>query len=1278
MKKFKNLKLMLLGLLALGMGVAYALDPVGPVGPAIGEQITVGNYVYTVTKQALGQGNAVVANGTVEMTAVAEGGQTVDADNNLIFDEDGVIEWTVGSKTYNFDITTMSSNVFRDNSYEARHAVIPASFTEIPTAAFNTLTNLYDLTFAEGSQVRKIGTQAFASTQISTFDFSPCTLLEGLQDGVFVQTTTGDNNKNGNITTIILPTSTAFKHINGAFQNLTKLTTITNLENSWIRELVDEAFKGCESLKQLNLPGNDLLYISKNALKGSAVEDLSINVGTGATNGNPMRLLGGCTVDYAYDEVNQEYVYNYESDKAAAYAAAKEAAGKQTVNWEGSLVDATTNLYGFAAKDKTPLKKLTIAGTLQGKICKNAFGWCNFIADAAKATETLTPGFDVTGLNFGSKGQIETHSFYLCEKITSLTLNDINDNKLDAGEYTIEANAFEGCPIADLTLGNIMTNNAIGSAAFGNSLEHVTIGTVKAADSAFEAYKAAVEATEAVEAAPAYYSFFSYADASCTQALAKGKVTIEVTTIDNLYKVTVTDNSVDPDTWIGQVFYVQFDGDDITQPGNTAMQLYGDADCQEPTGMYVKVKYHAAVEPQGAEEGTPKVPGAFVWANKSGTWLHLATGTGEYVSSDNPDAYNKIIPEGVFDFEAVVGPDFAAWPVVEIGEIKSQGGVFAKGAILGVNVDKMTFKGDINTNGLDKCILMPYVAETTVVTPVYATEDETWTAAEIAAMEGAPVSEPGSPASGTFYQTGDDEYKFIVSVPEGWPDNDIEYAQVDIVKDELAIDDEEATDEEEDVEGLWDKCADGKYRKLVSRTTETTTINKNRLSELTFNGKIKTNGVGTGAFEKFQYLAKLQFTGLLSKAAIASGAFSESGKVNDDGTIGTDEVPFVTYTASLTGNDASENPFASDAFAPQGAERIIYWSVSDATLSASIANAIQKEFDGDQYIGPTVNPKFNVYKWVAIVPEEEEAVTAFIVFTDNKTITLDNNLDPTLAWGRYDLGSFAAEGKVAGQNLTATNMVIPRHQETTGVGGTTKYKVLVTLYGMYWDQDPVGETASVYMVPLDAINGNYYINSDNQHLIIAKVKNLEGEFAEDQILVKYTAPEEQTLNSVWEQLQKENLGAGPLAPTKRIFEKATYSWTNEELVDAVQNEGGQHNIGVATDGVLLKDLHVLLDPSKNAGFDVKRMIIERKTDGTGAFIGKGWYYTLLNNYHKPSTAARVIWLDAEQATAIFGVKEIKANTEGNNNNAIYNLQGVRVEKATKGIYIQNGKKIVVK
>ena len=65
---------------------------------------------------------------------------------------------------------------------------------------------------------------------------------------------------------------------------------------------------------------------------------------------------------------------------------------------------------------------------------------------------------------------------------------------------------------------------------------------------------------------------------------------------------------------------------------------------------------------------------------------------------------------------------------------------------------------------------------------------------------------------------------------------------------------------------------------------------------------------------------------------------------------------------------------------------------------------------------------------------------------------------------------------------------------------------------------------------------------------------------------------------------------------------------------------------------------------------------------------------------KPEGAGRleIVWLDedgnVENTTAIQGVKKSLDINDG----AIYNLQGVRVQKAQKGLYIQNGKKIFVK
>ena len=86
------------------------------------------------------------------------------------------------------------------------------------------------------------------------------------------------------------------------------------------------------------------------------------------------------------------------------------------------------------------------------------------------------------------------------------------------------------------------------------------------------------------------------------------------------------------------------------------------------------------------------------------------------------------------------------------------------------------------------------------------------------------------------------------------------------------------------------------------------------------------------------------------------------------------------------------------------------------------------------------------------------------------------------------------------------------------------------------------------------------------------------------------------------------------------------------------------------------------------------------------FIGEGFLWrsnggTSLNAFRafiQPKSAeARIakFYIDGVETTGIEGVA---AAVSANNNNKIYNLAGQQVKKAQKGLYIQNGKKVVVK
>ena len=396
---------------------------------AVGQQFNSGNYRYEVTKVMVG-----TTPGEVTMINRREGraeSAFVDADGKLDFPES--ITVTYEDEVYNFNVAAILAPAMQNHA-TATSVEIPARLKEIPANCFNGCSNLTSITFQTGSQITTIGVGAFATTRIANFDFSPCTKLLELPNGVFAE---AGNLTNSYITTITLPGGTQFKHINGALQYLTELTTINNLENSNLQELIAESFKQCAKLKTLSLPAS-IKYIDKIALKNSAIETLTINV-------TSLQYLGGGTVN--------------------------------PIDWTYADAAAATNIYDGA----NTLKSLTLTGNLGGKICTNAFLDCTNIG-----TNTSDKKFDISGLNFISQGQIQTDAFKGCTNIKSITLGDITDNGM-TGQFTIAANAFRNCPIGSVTIGDINTKDAIGAQAFHNVLKTVTIGAIKADDGVFAA-----------------------------------------------------------------------------------------------------------------------------------------------------------------------------------------------------------------------------------------------------------------------------------------------------------------------------------------------------------------------------------------------------------------------------------------------------------------------------------------------------------------------------------------------------------------------------------------------------------------------------------------------------------------------------------------------------------------------------------------------------------------------------------------------------------------------
>ncbi len=1239
----KNFKYMLVALLTVfGFSAAIHAIDTYPL-PA---EIEDGPYKYEITKMPT-TSNPV---GTVKLLGLTDAAKAEAnysdlhiTNGELSFPEQAT--YTAGGKNYTFNVTEMASDAFKNVCFNAKSVTIPKYLEEIPTAAFNTLTRLTTLTFAEGSQLKTIGNQAFASTNISNFDFTPCTKLAELPDEVFVEAWSGEGdinlNVNSVITTIALPTGSNFKHINGALRNLTSLTTI-NLKDTWVREIVDGAFANC-AFTELELPGIDLLYISGNAFAGCE------KLATLTINADRLIEIGGGKV-----EINPAY-YDVETGLPVLPLSEKYV-------WTPSYY--ATNLYGLDQEDKeagdvAPLVTLNLKNTsadetFEGKVNTNAFAWCDNM-----------DGLDLTELNFGTESQIKTHAFYYCEGIEELTIGDIKDNQLGNNQYTIDANAFELCPIATLTLGNIETANAIGSAAFGNKLETVTIGNVEAGDAAFAgAVEANAEADPPVAAAP----------------------------------------------------------------------------------------------------------GAFVFANESGTTLNLAWNSQKlgYLSSESP-ATKTIIPAGAFDFSAVTGLDEDGkaisgfvLPVLNIGELKSQGGIFAEGAFIGELIAEVNFKGNINTNGLNTHFIATATEHVDAADAVYemAMQDKVYDGSDEAhtVPAGTTVGNEVTTAQAGDFVSVEDKVKKVVTpyvagvefTYEQYNGQDVVFskAQIEIaggsygsgVGQYREVDDDqykrvvsgketvEATFEQEESEekkvytadeldemGVEDgdpayPAADGAdgYNHILKQAVEEGDVPVNALMAVTFEGAIKTKGItnktnsdrepdaAKGPFSNFPNLVTVTFNGELSENAVDANTFINSINASATGQM-------ISYNVNPV-RDSSVNPFNSNAFADattgRGFDRVLNWTVADPTLADLINHAILQNEEIDEEDAEVVDIMFNVFKWEPKKVKEDEDGGFFVIYQDYKTSATHQNPDPTMAWGRYDLGSFKEEkGKdyddtaweplydeESGDpvpvidpetdlpvmiNLTGyqpTDMLIDRVQ-TIKQSDDSELTYKLTLYGVYTDEDDIEEKSTVYMVPLEVFNGQYAIPETNTHLIIAKATATKGTIVDPDVKVYYTTDIDGK-NSVWSQLQDATNESEADNDSYRVFKKANDTWTNEELADAITRYVSNED-APAVDGA---DIWIMTDPSKYRGFRVdKNEFVASTPTADGAFIAEGWYFALLATYTQ-GASARVVWLDEVEATAIFGVQEDKVSVNSVKNGFIYNMLGQKVNKSYRGVIIKDGKK----
>lgn len=429
--KIKNIKLMLLSLLAFGSSNAFAQIHEG-------EKFPDGNFVYEVTTAAVANGDA----GAVKIIGVREGKNPI-TDGALVLK--ATCSATVFEDVYLFKVTSFDFDALRtvrkiDGTYvgtftdqvNATSVEFPRYIKEIPMTALDGYTNMNTVSFAANSELISVNSGAFATTQITKFDFGNCKKLAGLGNDVFVEA----GKINSYITEVTLPGTTLFKSIGAAFANLTSLTTINGLENSSVQNIIWHAFNNDTKLQTLSLP-KTVQTIDDGAFENSGIETLTIDV-------TAMDNLGFGSKVYGTTNVLKSLTLKGDLGGVIGADAFKGATKLETLNLSG---------LNFAS---------------QGQIAAGAFEGCN-----NSKFKTLVLGNIMDQPTAG--WTIAGNAFKDCTKLESVTFGDINSAQ------AIEADAFVGCTkLATVKVGNINAANAIGNKAFGKNLKTVTVGTVKA------------------------------------------------------------------------------------------------------------------------------------------------------------------------------------------------------------------------------------------------------------------------------------------------------------------------------------------------------------------------------------------------------------------------------------------------------------------------------------------------------------------------------------------------------------------------------------------------------------------------------------------------------------------------------------------------------------------------------------------------------------------------------------------------------------------------------
>ena len=1044
---------------------------------SVGNYVPKGNFIYEIEVAATAS-----TPGKVILYGIRDGQNPVDATKALNL-EGKITIAIVDGPSFDFVVNYANADALRNTfswtdyttaptkvgafagMVTAESVVIPKEFLQIKANTFYGYTNMKSISFEANSEVTTIEGGSFNTTQISTFDFSNCSKLTAISDGVFVE---GSPAVNSYVKTVKLPAnSEALTTIGTAFQRLPELTTITNLEHSLITTVAADAFKGDAKLKTLALPGT-VKTISANAFRGSGIENLTIDV--------------------------------------------------------TSLDDATAgNVYG-SGSDLSTLKTLTLKGVLSGEFKSQAFKGCDELTTITMTNMTINGGkigdsafegcASLTSLNFNdiTEGTIGNAAFKGCSVLASVVFGAITGT--DAQDALIDDNAFLDCPkLGIITFGNLQ-HVTIDQNAFKKSDDNsvsspaLTFGTLTDVDINASAFEGCSKLTAITFGNADGLYIASKAFAGCTSSASSATLTFNTLKDVVIAGTTTEDGAFYNTTKLSQITFGASENLTIQTYAfeNTASVLdatltFGNAiNLQIGGNAFKGASYVKEITFGNIEDDD--VASDEIAANAFQV-VRLQTLT--FGNLDNvqikADAFNGAT-------SSLTGSNYAS---ATFGNLEN-GSQIEDGAFIGATRLNTVTIGDVTDSKIGSAgttAAFPAV-KTVTIGAVKSTTDATLIAAKaftFANQSGATFNQPGTKsletvaaATNALIAEGALDFSAVDGGGSGFVFPVVKIGELKTAK----VLGGGALKGNDIAQIIFDgNIAAGALDVTVIEDEQTIPgVADLKLAALTFNGEIATGGIVGNAFASMSVVMTITFNGNMAAAAVATHAFKDL-LANSN----------VKYTYNGADIDLTINPFAKSAFnGTYLTTRNINFFVTNTDLKDLFWGA---DGLGSDELGST-DHVFDIYRLIkAIEPD-----LSFLVYPDIVT-TAKHTASPRTAWARWELGSRVDE-KVTGTLAANTNLVIKRVQQ---LDGTNNAKI--TIYGTYTDEDDALNASTIYMMPLKVTNGYYHIPGDNTTTLIVKVENNGADFTANSYKVKVNQTDYPAYaaanNSIWTGLVNNEL-----------------------------------------------------------------------------------------------------------------------------------------------------------